>query len=200
MEASPRKHAMYYRCPARTLAPSSPVLESHPSAVYLREDAICKEINGWLAGLFHRDNVEQTVAALAASQDQSSASSNREDAKKRITDAETRLRRFQDAIEAGVDPAALTEKMNEAQAERAAAKAEFEATPTTSALSEAEIHARIDSLGEIGPALANASPENLANLYTAIALQVRYQPDAHTADVTIEPVGRVNSKCVGGGT
>ncbi|WP_141921328.1 zinc ribbon domain-containing protein [Halopolyspora algeriensis] len=200
MEASPRKHAMYYRCPARTLAPSSPALESHPSAVYLREDAIRKEINGWLAGLFHRDNIDQTVAPLAASQDQSGASSSREAAKKRVTDAETRIRRFQEAIEAGVDPAALTEKINEAQTERAAAKAELDATPTSSALSEVETHARIDSLGEIGPVLAHASPENLANLYTAIALQIRYQPEDHAVDVTIEPVGRVNSKGVGGGT
>lgn len=40
MEGSPRKKAMYYRCPARTLAPGSPVLASHPGAVYLREDAL----------------------------------------------------------------------------------------------------------------------------------------------------------------
>ncbi|NYH77202.1 DNA invertase Pin-like site-specific DNA recombinase [Actinopolyspora biskrensis] len=200
MEASPRKHAMYYRCPARTLAPSSPALESHPPAVYLREDMIRDEINGWLADLFHRDNVTRTVKALAASQDQSGASSSREAAQKRVTDAETRIRRFQEAIEAGVDPAALAETINEAQAERAAAKAELDATPTSSALSEAEIHARIDSLGEIGPALANTSPEKLANLYTAVSLQIRYQPDDHAADVTIEPVGRVNSKGVGGGT
>ncbi|WP_219905261.1 DUF3131 domain-containing protein [Actinopolyspora mortivallis] len=158
------------------------------------------EINGWLADLFHRDNITRTVKALAASQDQPGVSSSREATKKRVTDAETRLRRFQEAIEAGVDPAALAETINEVQAERAAATAELDATPTSSALSEAEIHARIDSLGEIGPALANTSPDKLANLYTAVSLQIRYQPDDHAADVTIEPVGRVNSKGVGGGT
>lgn len=45
MEASPRKHAMYYRCPARTLAPGSPVLETHPSAVYLGESELREEVN-----------------------------------------------------------------------------------------------------------------------------------------------------------
>ncbi len=37
-----------------------------------------------------------------------------------------RLRRLQAAIEAGVDPAALVQGINEAQAERTAAKAELE--------------------------------------------------------------------------
>ncbi|NYH77521.1 hypothetical protein FHR84_000835 [Actinopolyspora biskrensis] len=136
--------------------------------------------------------------AHARSSDQSGTSSSREAAKKRLTDAETRLRRFQEAIEAGVDPAALAETINEAQAERAAATAELDATPTSSALSEAEIHARIDSLGDIGPALANTSPDKLANPYTAVSPKIRHQPDDHATDVTIEPVGQVNSKDVGG--
>ncbi|WP_459710764.1 hypothetical protein [Actinophytocola sp. KF-1] len=69
MEGSPRKHAMYYRCPARTLAPGSPALATHPAAVYLREDTIREAVNGWFAELFHRDHIDRTVAALVASQD-----------------------------------------------------------------------------------------------------------------------------------
>jgi recombinase/recombinase-like zinc beta ribbon protein len=57
MEGSPRKHAMYYRCPARTLAPESPVLAEHPRAVHLRESTIQNAANTWLAGLFHPDSV-----------------------------------------------------------------------------------------------------------------------------------------------
>ncbi|WP_236792345.1 hypothetical protein [Amycolatopsis sp. GM8] len=38
--------------------------------------------------------------------------------KKRLATAETRLRRLQAAIEAGVDPAALAESISEAQAQR----------------------------------------------------------------------------------
>jgi hypothetical protein len=40
MDGSPRKHAMYYRCPARTLAPESRVLATHPAAIHRREDTI----------------------------------------------------------------------------------------------------------------------------------------------------------------
>jgi hypothetical protein len=68
MEASPRPHAMYYRCPALTLAPGSPVLAAHPPPVYLREDPIQESVNKWLGGLFDSNNVDRTVAALVASQ------------------------------------------------------------------------------------------------------------------------------------
>lgn len=40
MEGSPRAHGTYYRCPARTLAPGSPVLATHPPAAYLGERRI----------------------------------------------------------------------------------------------------------------------------------------------------------------
>ncbi|MEU7474401.1 hypothetical protein AB0A63_00355 [Lentzea sp. NPDC042327] len=115
MERSPRKKAMYYRCPARTLAPRSPVLASHPGAVYLREDLLQDAINGWLGHLFDRKNRDRTVAALMDSQEPVIEVS-RDAAKRRLADAEAKLTRFQNAIMAGVDPAALVEAINDAQA------------------------------------------------------------------------------------
>jgi hypothetical protein len=49
---------------------------------------------------------------------------------KRLSAAEARLRKFQAAIEAGVDPAAMVEGMNQAQAERVAARAELDNAPS----------------------------------------------------------------------
>lgn len=82
----------------------------------------------------------------------------------------TRLRGFQDAIaagimlreaiEAGVDPSALVESINQAQAERAAARAEVNAlSPAPSLLSDTEVYAMIDAVGDIGraPKRANSS-------------------------------------------
>ncbi|WP_184728487.1 recombinase family protein [Saccharopolyspora phatthalungensis] len=201
MEASPRAHAMYYRCPARTLAPGSAALAEHPPAVYLREDLIRDAANGWLGGLFAPENVDRTVAALVASQQTPHATSpTLETAKTRLADAEARLRRFQAAIGAGVDPAALTEAINEAQAERAAARAELENRPAPNALTDAEIYAMIDSLGDVGPALSGAKPDRLANLYQAVDLQVRYEPAERAAQIKIHPASRVNSVRVRGGT
>ena len=200
MEASPRAHGMYYRCPARTLAPGSPVLETHPPAVYLREDPIRDAVNGWIGRLFDRDNVDRTVAALVASQDGVGKSVGRDTAKKRLADAEARLRRFQAAIASGVDPAALVDVINEAQAERAAARAELDGAPAPTLLTDAEVYAMIDSLGDVGAALSGAKLDSLANLYTGIDLQVRYEPAAQTADVTMGLGRRVNSAGVRGGT
>jgi DNA invertase Pin-like site-specific DNA recombinase len=140
MEASPRKHGMYYRCPARTLAPGSPALASHPPAVYLREDPVRDAVNGWLGGLFARENVDRTVAALVGSQ--GGESSSRESVKARLVNAEAKLRRLQAAIEAGVEPAALVESINEAQAQRSALQAELTNVPADGVQSDAEISTR----------------------------------------------------------
>ena len=189
MEASPRAHGMYYRCPARTLAPGSPVLESHPPAVYLREDPVRDAVNGWIGQLFNRENVDRTVAALVASQDSPDIGSpGREMGKKRLADAEARLRRFQEAIASGVDPVALVDVINEAQRERTAARAELEGAPAPNLLTDAEVYAMVDSLGDVGSALSRAKPDSLANLYTGIDLQIRYEPAENVADVSVRLV------------
>jgi hypothetical protein len=78
-----------------------------------------------------------------------------------VADAEARIRRHQAAIEAGVDPMALVEVINAAQAERAAARAELDAHAVT----DAEIYAMIDSLGAIDAALNSRKPNGLTTIY-----------------------------------
>ncbi|WP_263247286.1 hypothetical protein [Saccharopolyspora rosea] len=141
-----------------------------------------------------------TVSALLASQQapggQSEAS---EKARRRLADAETRLRRFQDAIAAGVDPAAVSDAINQAQADRAAARAELDSTAAPDTISDGEIYAMIDSLGDVGAALSSAKPDRLASLYDALGLHVGYGPADHVAHVKIHPANdRVNSARVGG--
>ena len=115
----------------------------------LREDVLLDPLNEWIGRLFDRVNVDRTVAALIGSQDGPKGSDAQSVAKKRLTDAETRLRRFQAAIEAGVDPSALVEAINEAQEQRAAARAQLAGLPAPNLMTEAEAYARIDSLGDV---------------------------------------------------
>ncbi|MGW6928472.1 recombinase family protein [Lentzea sp. NPDC054927] len=197
-EGSPRKKAMYYRCPARTLAPGSPVLTSHPGAVYLREDALQDAVNGWLGHVFDRKNRDRTVAALMDSQEPV-IQIGRDAAKKRLAEAEAKLTRFQNAIMAGVDPAALVEAINEAQAERLASRAALDNVPAPVEVDVAEIYAAIDLIGDVSAALRGHAPTRLEELYEAIDLQVRYKQNPHEADVSINPVG-VNNARVRGGT
>jgi DNA invertase Pin-like site-specific DNA recombinase len=205
MEASPRAHAMYYRCQTRTMVPGAPALASHPAAVYLREDQLREEVNAWLGGLFAPENVDATVAALLASQAEPTRPGARvETMKKRLAGAEARLRKFQDAIAAGVDPAAVVDAINEAQAERATARAELDNAPAPRQLPDGDIYARIDSLGDVGAALSRGKPEKLASLYKALDLQVRYVQPEHVAEISLRlqstDEAQVNNACVGGGT
>jgi hypothetical protein len=121
-------------------------------------------------------------------------------ARRRLADAEARMRRHQAAIEAGVDPAAIVDVINQAQAERAAARAELNRRPVAQALTRQDVEAMIDSIGDVGAALTQAEPESLAALYEALRLQMVYDPASRAVDVTVQPRGRVNNARVRGGT
>jgi len=98
-----------------------------------------------------------------------------------------------------VDPAALVESINDAQAQRASAKAELVAVATgPSMLTNAEVYAMIDSLGDVGEALNSANPARLASLYEKLRVEMTYDADARTAEVIIRPSGGIVR--VSGGT
>ena len=201
MEGTPKHDREYYRCVARTLAPGSPMLASHPTNVYLPERAVLAPLNAWVGQLFDRKNIDQTVADLLASQpdDAKTDTAAREAMKKRLEEAEARLRRLRAAIEAGVDPPALVEAINEAQAQRAAARAELDAiAPAPDTLSDAEVYAMIDSLGDIGQALNSTNPESMQKLYQQLRLEMTYHAENKTVDVAIRPLGGVVRVSEGG--
>ena len=121
-----------------------------------------------------------------------------DEAKARRADADQRLRRYRAATAAGVEPEAMVEAINQAQAERRAAQAEIDSAPTSAVLTAADVHAVIDSLGDVGAALDAGRPTALARLYQALDLEVRYEPEKRAAYVTARP--RVDGACVRGGT
>lgn len=55
---------------------------------------------------------------------------------------------------------------------------ELDGTPAPNPLADAEVYAMIDSLGDVGTALSDATEVGLASLYTGIELQVRYESTA----------------------
>jgi hypothetical protein len=192
-----RKRETYYRCLARTLAPGSAALAGHPRTVNLREFHVVEPLNAWIGGLFSKGNVERTVVALVASQDGDAKPSAHEAARKRLTEAEGRLKRFQDAIAAGIEPSALVDAINEAQAQRAAARAELDGAPAPTLITEAEVYALIDSLGDVGAALKDTEPGSLERLYRELGLGLRYEPHGRAVDVLLAP-RVVNGRVRGG--
>ncbi|WIX82999.1 hypothetical protein QRX50_20655 [Amycolatopsis carbonis] len=104
----------------------------------------------------------------------------------------------QAAITAGVDPAALLEPINQAQAEPAAARAHIDAVPAESNVTVAEIYARIDALGDVCGTLADATTAGLSCLYRALNLELLYEPKELVVYATTSP--GVDSACVRGRT
>ena len=114
-----------------------------------------------------------------------------DEAKARRADADQRLRRYRAATAAGVEPEAMVEAINQAQAE-------IDSAPTSAVLTAADVHAVIDSLGDVGAALDAGRPTALARLYQALDLEVRYEPEKRAAYITARPC--VDGACVRGGT
>jgi DNA invertase Pin-like site-specific DNA recombinase len=199
MEGTPRSTRTYYRCAARTLVPGSPALDGHPKNVYLPETAVLGPVNEWIGQLFARENRDETVRALLASGSAGGDTARVEQARRRVSEAEIRLRRLQGAISAGVDPAALVEALNEAQAQRAATRAELASLPAAHGVDHAEVEATIDYFSDIGRSLNRADPARLEELYKALRLEMVFDHEKRAVDVVIRPARRV-SECVRGGT
>lgn len=198
MQGARIRQGVYYRCVARRLVPGSPALARHPKTVNLRQDHVLPTLNSWIGRLFHRDNVDHTVDALVRSQADTTQAHSTNGAAQRLEKAETRLRRLRAAIEAGADPAAFVEAINEAQEQRASARAHLDGTPAPESLTKAEIHAMIDSLGDVGEALSSAEPDKLNTLYEKLGLSLVFDPHERAVEVTAAP--RVANVCVRGGT
>ncbi|WP_281257485.1 recombinase family protein [Actinophytocola xinjiangensis] len=98
-----------------------------------------------------------------------------------------RFRRAGKDIAAGVDPAALLEVINAAQAEREAVRATLATVGRTDALTDAEVYAMIDSLGDVGATLKGRTPDGLIRLYESLRLQLRYEPQEQAVYVSASP-------------
>ncbi|QWF84965.1 hypothetical protein [Amycolatopsis sp. CA-230715] len=177
------------------MAPGSLTLADHPKTVNLREGMVVEALSGWLHELFHPDNRDRTAAALLGS-DGNQAGGALDAVRNRLADAEARLQRYQAAIAAGVEPEALVDPSNQAQAERATAKAQIESLPAGTSVSTAEVYARIDQLGDVCGTLADGTTAGLSRLYRALNLELRYEPKELAVYVTTSP--GVDSACVRG--
>jgi hypothetical protein len=118
--------------------------------------------------------------------------------KARLAKAKGAVLRLQDAILAGIDPSAVKDAINAAQAEREAAHAAVEAVPPSTRLEAAEVYAMIDALGDVGGALERAPPDSLIKLYRDLGIEVsyRHRDDGGVATIAL----RVVNERVRGGT
>jgi hypothetical protein len=200
MEGARRSHAVFYRCPARTLEPGVRRTLEHPPTIYVREDHLTGRINEWISGLFSPENLDDTVAALADASDEDPTAGAAVALKRRIAAAQSAMDRLQRALEAGWDPEALTGQYNAAVAERRAAEAAFAALEPSDRLTAEEIRGVVAELGDMTEVLDRANRRDLAELYRALSLSISYDHEERGAVVSISPAMRVVKVGVRGGT
>ncbi|MET9633571.1 hypothetical protein ABZX92_39545 [Lentzea sp. NPDC006480] len=137
-------------------------------------------------------------ALLEAQEPDKREETTHKSAQQRLAAAEEELKRFQNAIKAGVDPAALVEAVNEAQAKRAVAQAELVDVPTARGFESADLYAMVENLGDVGIKLGDAKPESLSDLYRRLDLQVSYSHKSREVEVSINLAACVDNAYVRG--
>jgi hypothetical protein len=137
-----------------------------------------------------------TVDALLASRGDiaDGAPVDREDARLRLADAQKRLDRLTAAIEAGAGPRHPDRASQRRPGTACRAQNELNAAPPApSYLNRAEIHAIVDSLGDVGASLARANPERIQRINQSLRVEMVYDHKGRTVDVRIRPLrGFVN--------
>jgi hypothetical protein len=91
----------------------------HPRNVYLAERELLGPLDQWLATSFAPHRLADTVDALFAAQAQVPVDAGLQAAERVIADCNQKLARYRAALDAGADPALVTQWIAEVEASRA---------------------------------------------------------------------------------
>jgi site-specific DNA recombinase len=111
--------APYYRCrfPAEYALANH---VEHPLSVYMREDAIVGEVDGWLAREFAPHRMGETIRAMVEAQPVDEPRSDVQgDAASKIAECDQKLARYRAALDAGASPTTVAGWIAETEAEKA---------------------------------------------------------------------------------
>ncbi|MFI7453680.1 recombinase family protein [Nonomuraea sp. NPDC049714] len=199
MQGNWNNHQAYYRC--RFPAQYAIVNQlDHPKVVYLREAEILDEVDGWLGTEFGPKSLERTLAAMAEQ-----AIDPNEAAliglRKRLSKCDRKLGQYRSALDAGGDPIEISSWINETKSERARLEGELKAVPAAQRISVAEIRSMIEEVGDLVRLVADADPDDKAELYNQLGLKLTYYPEKQYVEARIKPEPpHVRAVCVRGGT
>ncbi|GAA1250513.1 recombinase family protein [Kitasatospora nipponensis] len=168
----------YYRC----RFPAEYALANriqHPRNIYLREKDILGPLDHWLARMFAPHRLDDTIELLAATPDIAPASGHSlraEEARNTITDCDTKLATYRAALEAGADPALVTQWITQNQATRTRAEADLRTAQLarSTQLTRDDIAALAHAHSDLVMVLAEAEPADRAALYQRLGLILTY--------------------------
>ncbi len=180
----------YYRCSYPPEYRAATGLD-HPRTIYLREADLLPHLDGWLAGLFDPDRLDDTLDVLEqASNDHAATAQQLGAAEQAIADCQRQLARYRAALDAGSDPAVVTGWINEATATKATAEAERARLRATAPkpLGRDELRRVVTEAGGLLTALDNADRTRRAALYDKLGIEGVYQPRERLVIVTADLV------------
>lgn len=196
MQPATIRNTVYYRCEFKEQEQSLHPGMDHPRTVYLREDVVCRALDRWIAKAFAPDRLTAPLTALA----QASAAANAAEtltpeqtqACKMVKECERRLARYQAALEAGADPAVVTQWINEAQADKEAARKKLDTPPAATRkketpLSADQIREITERLGDIAQRVQAVGAEKKSPLYEALGITISYEHTGRAATVRSRP-------------
>jgi DNA invertase Pin-like site-specific DNA recombinase len=191
MQGQQTRGELYYRCRyANEYALVNHV--QHPRNVYLAERELLGPLDHWLATSFAPHRIEDTVDALFEAQAQIPVDPGLQAAERVIAESNDKLTRYRAALDAGADPALVTQWIAEVQASRAVAQTTVRKSKEQAAvMTREEISVVIDQLGDIRTVIVDADPDDKAGVYQQLGLKLTYQPGKRTtrAEVILDPWG-----------
>lgn len=167
----------------------------HPRSVYVREELVVPPLDLWIARVFAPSGLSSAVSALLDVQEldvDRRVAETVEAAKRAVAECDRKLSRHRAALEAGADPALVTGWIAETQAERAAALRRT-VPPKGDRLTRRELEAAFVTLGEMARVVADAEPDDKADLYRELGVELVFDETRRKVVATVEsdPVARV---------
>ncbi|MFC7279102.1 recombinase family protein [Paractinoplanes rhizophilus] len=197
----------YYRCRYPQEYALSTKIE-HPRTVILREDLLIRPLDTWLVQEFSPLQRRHTVAKLISqAQLEAPVPAAAVPLGPTVAECDAKLARYRAALEAGADPAVVAGWIAETQAARKLAEqgqanaAPPDKTDSISHLSEDDIIAILDDLGDLVTALGDAEPERKLDVYRNVGLSLIYHPETRTVRASVDLAAhRWDLVCVRRGT
>ena len=198
MQAHQAHGSAYYRCRyAQEYALANQV--EHPLNVVMREDALVRPLDRWLARELAADRRDHTIGMLAQQAavglPDPAAHAIGADLVARhddlIAEYDEKIARYRAALDAGADPSLVASWITEAQQQRDRAAARRSQQPpgqeqATAPPTADEIAAVLHRLGDLTTALAEAEPEHKMEVYRALGLRLTYEPETQTVHASVD--------------
>jgi site-specific DNA recombinase len=193
----------YYRCRfAAEYALANHV--EHPLSINLREDAVIGRVDRWLVREFAPRRLRATISDLVAVQRAESATRVNDDhgeAVLMIAECDRKLAQYRATLDAGGNSLTVAAWIAEVEAEKA--RYQLAARPAGTRhrrMSEAEIKAIVERLGDLVRVLADADPNDKSEIFRQLGLKLTYHPGRQIVEAQVQPADCGFFESVRGGT